>query len=153
MNKLTPFVLLLLACPLTAIAQPGQFHDVTAQAGIHFTHNNAAFGKKWLPETLGAGAAFIDYDNDGYPDILLVNGVDWPGHAKAPSTLKLYHNNHDGTFTDVTHKAGLAVSMFGMGVAVGDYDNDGYDGLFITALGQRRILHHHDDGTFTDVTR
>ena len=153
MNKLTPFVLLLLACPLTAIAQPGQFHDVTAQAGIHFTHNNAAFGKKWLPETLGAGAAFIDYDNDGYPDILLVNGQDWPGHGKAPSTLKLYHNNHDGTFTDVSAKSGLGISVFGMGVAVGDYDNDGYDDVFITALGQSRLFHNNGNGTFTDVTK
>src|SRR6201982_1761270 len=138
----TRFFFLMLLVPATArvAAQNPQFRDITAQAGIHFVHNNAAYGKKWLPETLGAGAAFIDYDNDGYPDILLVNGEDWPGHAKAPSTLKLYHNNHDGTFTDVTHKAGLAISMFGMGVAVGDYDNDGYDDLFITALGQSRVF-------------
>ena len=153
MNKLTTLFLLLLAFSLTAIAQSGQFRDITAQAGIHFTHNNAAFGKKWLPETLGAGAAFIDYDNDGYPDILLVNGQDWPGHAKAPSTLKLYHNNHDGTFSDVTTKAGLAISMFGMGVAVGDYDNDGHDDLFITALGQSRLFHNNGNGTFSDVTK
>ena len=136
-----------------ASAQSIQFRDITAQAGIHFQHNNAAFGKKWLPETLGSGAAFIDYDNDGYPDIIFVNGEDWPGHAKTPSTLRLYHNNHDGTFTDVSRKAGLAVSMFGMGVAVGDYDNDGNDDLFITALGQSRLFHNNGNGTFTDVTK
>ncbi len=155
MTRIQSFILYLIASVLTgpAIAQTVQFRDITAQAGIHFVHNNATFGKKWLPETLGAGCAFIDYDNDGYPDILLVNGEDWPGHTKTPSTLKLYHNNHDGTFTDVTRKAGLAVSMFGMGVAVGDYDNDGHDDLFITALGQSHLFHNNGNGTFTDVTK
>ncbi|MGC0775355.1 MAG: CRTAC1 family protein [Candidatus Acidiferrum sp.] len=130
------------------------FRDVTRQAGIHFVDNNGAFGKKWLPETLGPGVAFIDYDNDGWPDIFLVNGMDWPGHGNKRSTPKLYHNNHDGTFTDVTHKAGLdAVEMFGMGVAVGDYDNDGYDDLFVTAYGQSRLFHNNGNGTFTDVTQ
>jgi len=85
---------------------PAEFRDVTAAAGIKFVHNNGAYGKKYLPETLGPGVAFIDYDNDGWPDIFLVNGTDWPGHATKRSTPKLYHNNHDGTFTDVTHKAG-----------------------------------------------
>jgi len=154
MNRTQITIFLLVSClSISAAAQTTQFRDVTAQAGIHFVHNNAAFGKKWLPETLGAGCAFIDYDNDGYPDILLVNGEDWPGHTKIPSTLKLYHNNHDGTFTDVTRKAGLAVSMFGMGVAVGDYDNDGHDDLFITALGQSHLFHNNGNGTFTDVTK
>jgi len=141
----------LITLPLAA--QSIQFRDITSQAGIHFIHNNGAFGKKWLPETMGPGCAFIDYDNDGYPDILLVNGEDWPGHQRTLSTLKLYHNNHDGTFTDVTRKAGIAVSIFGLGVAIGDYDNDGYDDIFISALGQSRLFHNNGNGTFADVTK
>jgi hypothetical protein len=132
---------------------PVSFRDVTQQAGIRFVQNNGAFGKKFLPETLGSGVAFIDYDNDGWPDIFLVNGSDWPGHAQKHTTPKLYHNNHDGTFTDVTHKAGLDVEMYGMGVAVGDYDNDGYDDLFVTTFGQSRLFHNNGNGTFTDVTQ
>ncbi|MFZ0760380.1 MAG: CRTAC1 family protein, partial [Candidatus Sulfotelmatobacter sp.] len=93
-------------------------------------------------------------DNDGYPDILLVNGEDFPGHPHGGSTTpKLYHNNRDGTFTDVTRKAGLAVPMFGLGVAVGDYDNDGFDDIFITAVGQSHLFHNNGNGTFTDVTK
>ena len=147
--------LMLLAASL-ALGQDGgriRFTDITAQSGIRFIHNNGAFGRKYLPETLGPGCAFLDYDGDGWPDILLVNGQDWPGHARSSSTLKLYHNNHDGTFTDVTRKAGLAVSMYGMGVAVGDYDNDGHDDLFVSAVGQSRLFHNQGDGTFKDVTR
>jgi hypothetical protein len=137
----------------SASAQHIQFRDITTQASIHFVHNNGAFGKKYLPETMGSGVAFIDYDNDGWPDILLVNSEDWPGHSHAESTVKLYHNNHDGTFTDVTGKAGLAVSLYGMGVAVGDYDNDGYDDIFISALGQSHLFHNNGNGTFSDVTK
>jgi hypothetical protein len=129
------------------------FRDITRQSGIHFVHNNGAFGKKYLPETMGPGVAFIDYDNDGWPDIFLANGMDWPGHIQKHSTPKLYHNNHDGTFTDVTHKAGLDVEMFGLGVAVGDYDNDGFDDLFVTAYGQNHLFHNNGNGTFTDVTQ
>ena len=129
------------------------FQEATAKAGVRFAHNNGAFGKKYLPETVGPGVAFIDYDNDGWPDIFLVNGADWPGHLAKHTTPKLYHNNHDGTFTDVTHKAGLDVEMYGIGVTVGDYDNDGYDDLFITAYGQSRLFHNNGNGTFTDVTQ
>jgi enediyne biosynthesis protein E4 len=153
---------LLLVCAAPALAQAPKnaaagssitFRDITQQAGIHFVHNNGAFGKKYLPETMGPGVAFIDYDNDGWEDIFIVNGTDWPGHASKHSTPKLYHNNHDATFTDVTHKAGLDVEMFGMGVAVGDYDNDGYDDLFVTAMGQNHLFHNNGNGTFTDVTQ
>jgi enediyne biosynthesis protein E4 len=145
---------MLLLLSTSSSAQAIHFDDITAQAGIHFTHNNAAFGRKWLPETMGPGCAFIDYDNDGYPDILLINGVDFPGHPHGgATTLKLYHNNHDGTFTDVTRRAGLAIPMFGLGVAVGDYDNDGFDDIFISALGQSHLFHNNGNGTFTDVTK
>jgi len=130
-----------------------QFRDVTPQAGIHFLHNNGAFGTKYLPETMGPGVAFIDYDDDGWPDIFLVNGMDWPGHLRKHSTPKLYHNNHDGTFTDATRKAGLDIELYGMGVAVGDYDNDGNDDLFVTAYGQNHLFHNNGNGTFADVTQ
>jgi len=144
----------LIAVSIFASAQQITFRDITAKAGIHFIHNNGAFGKKYLPETMGPGCAFIDYDNDGWPDILLINGEAWPGHAKGTtSTLNLYHNNRDGTFTDVTSKAGLAIPMFGLGVAVGDYDNDGYDDIFISTLGQSHLFHNNGNGTFTDVTK
>ena len=146
--------LIIVAISTASGAQTISFRDITAQAGIHFTHNNGAFGKKWLPETMGSGCAFIDYDNDGWPDILLLNGADWAGHAKnGATTPMLYHNNHDGTFTDVTRKSGLGISLFALGVAVGDYDNDGFDDIFITAVGQSRLFHNNGNGTFSDVTK
>ncbi len=131
---------------------PFRFRDVTATAGLRFQHNSGAFGGKYLPETLGAGCAFIDYDSDGWQDILLVNGMDWPRHKTRLSTPKLYHNNRDGTFTDVTRAAGLEVEMYGMGAAVGDYNNDGYPDLFISCLGQSRLFQNTGKGRFIDVT-
>jgi len=151
MKRAIPSLLIYAVFVGTAFAQV-RFRDITKQAGINFTHNNGAAGRKWLPETMGPGCAFIDYDNDGYPDILLVNGKDWTSPGKQ-STLKLYHNNRNGTFTDVTANAGLAVSLYGLGVAVGDYDNDGFDDIFISALGQSHLFHNNGNGTFTDVTR
>jgi len=135
-------------------AAPGfKLVDVTGPAGIQFQHNSGAYGNKLLPETLGSGCAFLDYDRDGWQDILLVNGMDWPGHKRQRSTLKLYHNNRDGTFTDVTRKAGLDLEMYGMGVAIGDYNNDGFPDLLITCVGQNRLLKNTGRGTFLDVTQ
>ena len=148
--------LLAVAAPFALTAPPSpsiHFTDITQKAGIHFTHNNGAFGRKFLPETMGPGVAFIDYDNDGWQDIFIVNGTAWPGHPGRATTPALYHNNHDGTLTDVTKKAGLAIPLYGMGVAVGDYDNDGYDDLFVTAYGQNHLFRNNHNGTFTDVTK
>ena len=129
------------------------FVDITKQSGINFIHYTGAFGKKYLPETMGAGCAFIDYDNDGRPDILLIQGSDFSDHrASQRHTMKLYHNNGNGTFTDVTARAGLGVEMYGMGAAVGDYDNDGWDDIYLTGLGESRLF-HNQHGTFKDVTR
>jgi hypothetical protein len=126
--------------------------DATAAAGIDFHHNSGAFGAKYLPETMGPGCAFLDYDNDGWLDILLVNGMDWPGHKSRRSTLKLYRNNRNGTFSDVTERAGLAVEMYGLGVAVADFNNDGLADILITAVGQNRLFQNTGAGHFIDVT-
>src|SRR5689334_16889607 len=130
-SKPVHFVALLLSIPF-ALEAAGQvtFRDITKSAGINFVHNNGARGKKYLPETMGPGCAFIDYDNDGLPDIILINGKDWTPSGR-PSTLKLYHNNGNGMFTDVTARSGLAMQMFGLGATVGDFDNDGFEDLFI----------------------
>ena len=129
-----------------------QFNDVTAAAGIHFKHTSGAFGKKYLPETLGAGVAFLDADGDGWQDILFVNGRHWPGQSGAPSYPALYHNNGNGTFSDVTRASGLAVEIYGMGVSVGDYDNDGDSDIYITALGPNHLFRNNGGGKFEDVT-
>jgi hypothetical protein len=139
---------------LRSAASPGfRFNDVTDAAGIHFRQNSGAYGGKLLPETLGSGCAFLDYDADGWQDILLVNGMDWAGHKRQRSTMRLYRNNRNGTFSDVTKAAGLDQEMYGMGVAVGDYNNDGFPDIFISCVGQSRLFQNTGKGTFVDVTK
>jgi hypothetical protein len=179
----------LLALPSDVLGQAPpaigfQLVDVTSSAGLQFRHNSGAYGGKLLPETLGSGCAFIDYDADGWQDILLVNGMDWPvtsgtrdsgsgtrnsgsgsrssgrsaqdvksAATRTRSTLQLFHNNRNGTFSDVTKAAGLDIEVYGMGVAVGDFNNDGFPDLFISCVGQSRLFRNTGKGTFVDVTR
>ena len=150
---LSEWPLLKVLASVSDTPHPGfKFVDVTEQAGIQFQHNSGAYGGKLLPETLGSGCAFLDYDRDGWQDVLLVNGMDWPGHKQRHSTLRLYHNNRNGTFTDVTSRAGLDVELYGMGVAVGDYNNDGFPDILITCVGQNRLFRNTGKRTFVDVT-
>ena len=134
-------------------AAPGDivFKDITAAAGIKFSHNSGRAGKKFLPETLGSGGAFFDADGDGWQDIVLVNSKDWAPRGRK-SLNALYRNNGNGTFTSITTGSGLDVEMYGMGVAAGDYDNDGRDDLYITALEGDRLFHNEGKGKFRDVT-
>ena len=129
-----------------AAAVPGvRFTDITKPAGVHFVHHNGTTQKKLLPETMGSGVAVIDFDNDTKPDLLFVNSCPWPGQPASPEggpTLALYHNEGAGKFTDVTTEAGLAVTLYGMGVTVGDFDNDGWPDLFITGVGGNRLFHN-----------
>jgi enediyne biosynthesis protein E4 len=128
------------------------FTDVTQKAGITFRHESGAFGKKYLPETMGAGGAFFDADGDGAQDLVFVNSMSWPGRPAKKSLLALYKNNRDGTFTDATAASGLGVQTYGMGVAAGDYDNDGKTDLYVTALGRNRLFHNLGGFRFADVT-
>jgi enediyne biosynthesis protein E4 len=139
--------------PAQVSALPFRLIDVTNSAGIHFRHNSGALGGKLLPETLGSGCAFLDYDADGWQDILLINGMDWPGHRTQRSTLQLYRNNRNGAFSDVTRAAGLErTEIYGMGVAIGDYNNDGFPDIFVTGVGQNRLFRNTGKGGFVDVT-
>ncbi|MDB5313348.1 MAG: ASPIC/UnbV domain protein [Gemmataceae bacterium] len=134
---------------------PILFTDVTASAGITFRHVNGATGKKLLPETMGAGVAVVDFDRDGRPDLFFVNGRQWPGSPDSSggrAVQSLYRNRGDGTFEDVTAAVGLAVELYGMGVAVGDYDNDGWPDLFVTAVGGNRLFRNIGGKRFEDVT-
>ena len=183
-----PFVTIFLivaavvACGAVAGNPPSvAFTDVTAAAGLRFVHNNGAFGSKYLPETLGSGCLFLDADGDGWQDILLLNSTNWPGHAGPKSSLALYRNNRNGTFTDVTAASGLGVELYALGGAAADYDNDGKLDLFVARYvewsiekdlfctldgkaksyctpesynGQSPVLYRNrGDGTFEDVTR
>ena len=131
---------------------PLQFVDVTEQAGIRFRHNSGAFGEKYLPETMGSGCAFLDFNNDGWQDVLLVNSADWPGHKRQPSYPELYKNNGDGTFADVTSQMGLAVEMYGIGCAVADYDADGFEDVFVSCVGPDRLFRNVNGMLFVDAT-
>jgi hypothetical protein len=143
-----------LARPLSSSARPVTFVDVANSAGITFRHDNAASPEKYLIETMGSGCGWIDYDQNGLLDLYLVNGAATHIYSpKQPLTSALYRNNGDGTFTDVTHNTGVgAEGLFGMGVAVGDYDNDGFPDLFVLGYGRCILYHNNGDGTFTDVT-
>jgi hypothetical protein len=142
---------LLLLAALSALSQTVQFADVTKAAGITFTHNAGKAGKRWLPETMGSGCAFIDADGDGWPDIVFVNSKDWTPRGRK-SIQALYRNNKNGTFTNVTAGSGLDIEVYGLGVAFADYDNDGRDDLYITALEGDRLFHNEGNFKFRDVT-
>jgi hypothetical protein len=132
-----------------------KFTDITKEAGITFVHVNGAYGEKLLPETMGGGVAFFDFDGDGNQDLLFINSCYWPWHTpegKPAPTMALYHNDGHGHFTDVTKGSGLDVSFYGMGVAIGDYDNDGLDDVFITAVGGNHLFHNEGHGKFKEVT-
>jgi hypothetical protein len=142
------------ARPFDKPATPYPFSEVPASAsGIDFVHSSGASPQKYLPESTGAGCAFLDYDSDGWMDIYLVNSgpCDFWSPPK-PIRSALYRNNRDGTFTDVTEKAGVAAGGYGMGVAVGDYDGDGFPDLYVTQYGRSILYRNNGDGTFTDVT-
>ena len=139
--------------PAPAPAAPAnhRFTDVTAKAGIRFTHNSGRAGRKFLPETLGSGAAFFDADGDGWLDVLLVNSKDWTPKGRK-SLHALYRNNRNGAFTEITRGSGLDVEMYGLGVAAADYDNDGKQDVYITALEGDRLFRNLGSGKFQDVT-
>src|SRR5256714_7240285 len=144
-----------------SIPEVAKFTNVTAALGLSFEYVASHTSKKYLIETMGSGVALLDYDNDGRLDIFVVNGAplnDPTPKATIPQKTgpnywnRLYHQKQDATFEDVTEKAGLQGVGYGMGVAVGDYDNDGFEDLYVTAYGGNRLYHNNGDGTFTDVT-
>ena len=158
MQRFGPFALSLVAAvaaaTLRAAPTPSAvtFTDVTRASGITFVHNNGRAGQKYLPETMGTGGAFVDLNNDGRLDIVLINGRDWkPGGRKTLPAL--YKNNGNGTFTDVVSGSGFDASLYGMGVAAGDYDNDGRDDLYVTAIEGDRLFHNDGNFKFRDVTK
>src|SRR5580700_8501669 len=145
----------LAAALLLAATQPApsvHLTDVTTAAGIKFVHNAGKAGNKYLPETMGSGVAFLDADGDGWQDILLINSRDWTPKGRR-TTAALYRNTHDGKFVDITRGSGLDVEIYGLGVAIADYDNDGRDDIYITALEGDHLFHNEGHGKFRDVTK
>ena len=149
-------VIALIVCAVAAapVAGPIVFEEIAAKSGLTFVSNSSPTAHKNQPETMVAGVALLDFDNDGYLDVYFVNGAAIPSLRKEGPAYwnRLYHNNHDGTFTDVTEKAGVAGEGYGMGVAVGDYDNDGWPDLYVVNVTKNQLFHNNHDGTFTDVT-
>jgi hypothetical protein len=148
------YIVLLAALAMAANTIPTaavRFKDVTSEAGIRFTHNSGRAGKKWLPETMGSGCAFFDANADGWLDVFLVNSKDWTARGRR-SLPALYLNNRNGTFTNATTGSGLDVELYGMGVSIGDYDNDGDDDLYLTALEGDRLYRNEGKGKFRDIT-
>ena len=159
---LLPLLLLSSASAQSASAVPGKFVDITPSSGIHFQHKASHTSKKYLPETMGAGVALFDYDNDGRLDVFVVNGAPLsdptpagtiPQKTGPASWNRLYHQKKDGAFEDVTERAGLRGTNYDMGVAVGDYDNDGFEDLYVTGVGGNHLYHNNGNGTFSDVTK
>ena len=146
-------VFLLFGWNLTADADPPRFVDVTESSGIDFRHIHGGTGERYFVETVGSGCAFLDYDNDGWLDIFAVDGGVLPGYEGKLPRNRLYRNQGDGTFSDVTSSAGVAVTDYGMGCCVGDYDNDGYDDIYVTCYGINSLFRNNGDGTFRDVAR
>src|SRR6266566_8257799 len=153
---MTPLGILLLSSPLWIVNGQGidvHFTDITEKAGIKFKHTSSP-EKKYIVESMSGGVALFDYDNDGYPDIFFVNSLTVNLVKSGGKTRSaLYHNNGDGTFTDVTDKAGVGDIGWGMGVTIGDYNNDGWDDIYVTCLGPNHLLRNNGNGTFTDVTQ
>ncbi len=144
--------IVIVALGLRATANNRTFTDVTAAAGIRFKHQSGAFGKKYLPETMGSGVAFLDADGDGWQDLLFVQSKKWPGRPGPPSYTALYRNNRNGTFTDVTRASGLAIEAYGLGVTAADFDNDGDTDIYLTALGPNHLFRNVGGGRFEDIT-
>ena len=142
----------IVATVAVSAATPVVFTDVTDRAGLDFVHHSGAFGKKYMPETLGAGGVWLDVDGDGWQDIVLVNSTAWPEQPDTGTHAALYRNDGDGTFTNITAGSGLDISLYGIGSAAADFDNDGQVDIYLTALGQNRLLQGQGDGTFIDVT-
>src|SRR6204780_4012627 len=136
------------------VTPPIRLEDIAQRAGVHFVVENSPTPEKHQPETMPAGVALFDYDGDGLLDIYLVNGAEMPSLEKTGPRYynRLFHNNGNGTFTDVTEHAGVAGAGYGMGVAVGDYDNDGRPDIFLANVNGNQLFHNNGDGTFSDVT-